>query len=80
MPVEDLSKIFFEGYFASIWDEGGMQTQNKVKQLFSDGISCFIIPIKILVSSFPKVVSVVRGGLTAIDFNKYQLVACCFIN
>lgn len=32
MPVEDLSKIFSEGYFASIWDEGGMQTQNKVKQ------------------------------------------------
>ena len=54
MPVEDLSKIFFEGYFASIWDEGGMQTQNKVKQLFSDGISCFIIPIKNLNKFFPE--------------------------
>ena len=54
MPVEDLSKIFFWGIFSSIWDEGGMQTQNKVKQLFSDGISCFIIPIKNLSKFFPE--------------------------
>ena len=31
-----------------------MQTQNKVKQLFSDGISCFIIPIKNLNKFFPE--------------------------
>lgn len=47
-------QAFFWGIFSSIWDEGGMQTQNKVKQLFSDGIYCFIIPIKNLNKFFPE--------------------------